>query len=644
MPFHPRAIFEYRKSFKFIKFVLLNILIRITSYFGDGYIFTSKLSKKTIINKLKKNTRNIIIPHGNDDYYFLKKKIRNKNTKLKIISVSQIDIYKNYINLLKAISILVQRNFEIQLTIIGPIIDKQHYNSVLYLSKKINKIKKGTIIIKGQKNKSQIKKEFKKNDIMIYTSICEAWGMAIQEALTSKLPVMCSNQLGHEKYFKKNIFFFDAFDENDIAEKIIKFTQNNINLRKSSKNSLDANSWDVVAKKTFRFMENYKKYNLKYKFLDTKNISANIKNIMNINNYFIFNFYSVFSFFFIFFFNGDKELSTFYSILFGINNLIYFSFSANMRNLIISNNKLEIIQNVVKFRILISFAILLINFFIIRIFFDNKFYEILFYLSFLISLPWIKEIILCKYLKDKNLISRLFSIEFFIYLLLVLFYFQLNLYFCHLILLIFILNISLILFFLFKNLDHNVKNHFHKNSISLNPFFFSSFSIAITVLILRILINNKLGPLEASEVILLLSLSSFPATLFTNTFGINFIKDNQKIPFIFKIILSIYLVFFFQIFFKFLEPKLSLIIFYSSISAFMLFIFSYVRLVFFSYKDTIYNILRNDIYISFLNVITMAVFLELKFNLNLFMMVSSAISFIIVLYFTSNFLDKNIKI
>ena len=177
----------------------------------------------------------------------------------------------------------------------------------------------------------------------------------------------------------------------------------------------------------------------------------------------------------------------------------------------------------------------------------------------------------------------------------------------------------------------------------LNILFFSSLSISISTLLSRIILENYVGPKLAADFILFFSLVTLPATLITNTFGINVIKHNLQQPLIMKFILLIYFLFFIQYFIIPTFTDMQFLFFIGSFCGLIMIVFSYIRLVFFFYEDTIKNVLKNDIYISIFNIFLIMIFILFEINLYYFMIPVAFFSLFLVMFTTSKFLSAKIN-
>ena len=184
MPFINEEIKRY--SF-FLRLKLLIqkkfILILLNS---DGLIFLSNFSKKILSKEISFNKKKIItIPHGVSKIFKFKNRKINKK-KIKIIYVSKIDIYKKKIKIINAIKKL-KNKFNIQLSLVG---------SYDYKNKKIldDKIKilnmSDNVKILGKISYEKLPQLYKQNDIKIYASKSETFGMTMLEAMKCGLPIL----------------------------------------------------------------------------------------------------------------------------------------------------------------------------------------------------------------------------------------------------------------------------------------------------------------------------------------------------------------------------------------------------------------------------------------------------------------------
>lgn len=184
--------------------------------FKMSYAFVSGEPHKQIFEKLKLKGK-IIITGGvglfNKNKKELSKVIKNKK-EFKYLCVARLIPVKN----LEFLINVFNRNGR-TLTIAGQGI----------LEQKLKKIAKGNIEFTGHIPNKEIGRLYQEHDIFILPSKVEPWGLVVEEALYSGLPVLVSDKVGSnidlvEKYSSGEIFEFD--NENDLNEKIKKIENN----------------------------------------------------------------------------------------------------------------------------------------------------------------------------------------------------------------------------------------------------------------------------------------------------------------------------------------------------------------------------------------------------------------------------------
>ncbi len=263
------------------------------------------------------------------------------------------------------------------------------------------------------------------------------------------------------------------------------------------------------------------------------------------------------------------------SILIGANIIFTQIFSANARALIIKNKDEFLIKNSIKFRLYISFFLLILNLIILK-FLNTSYYTDLILIAVIILTQWIIEINLTSLEINKN-ISK-FKIYNSISIFIIIFV-------CISLLLKLDITYSLVLYCLFlfyfivndlrnKKINFfeikNLKNLYNK--IIFSSEFISSFSISLANLIWRIAIIFFCGKVLAGIYFAGYAIGSLPGSIFNNTFGPTVIREKIKIRDIwfkfFKLFLIIIflltLIFFFK--YKIFEEYLFTQIFCSMIS------------------------------------------------------------------------------
>lgn len=210
----------YGLSFASLRVILLRFFLINSFIKSDKIIFLSSHAKKIIQKKLQINNKSKIINHG---VKFFDKIFYNSLKKKKLISVvyvSSFDVYKNHINVLKAIKLL-RKDFDIKITFIGSYPNEKVLNKI---KKHIDKIdpKKKFITLKGNLNHKILMRTYKDFDLGIHASSCENFPNIVIEMLSKNLPIITSGIPVMKEILGKRYIFFNENNHLDIYRKIKK--------------------------------------------------------------------------------------------------------------------------------------------------------------------------------------------------------------------------------------------------------------------------------------------------------------------------------------------------------------------------------------------------------------------------------------
>ena len=226
IPFEKKIISKYKfyQISLYRNLILRFVFIRCLRN-TNHIIFLSKYSKKVTSNyvKIKNHT---IIPHGVDKFFYNLnfKKITNNNI-INALYISNALIYKNQWKVIEAISeIRKQHKINIKLKIVGG-------GSGMAL-KKMNlfkhKFDKNNKYIKlcGFKKKNHFKKDYQNSHIFIFASSCEAFGITLLEAMSTGIPIACSNKSSLPEIIMNNTVYFNPENTQEIVNAIMKIVGN----------------------------------------------------------------------------------------------------------------------------------------------------------------------------------------------------------------------------------------------------------------------------------------------------------------------------------------------------------------------------------------------------------------------------------
>jgi len=198
------------------------------------------LSKKEFQEVIEKS---IAIPNGINDFwienqYNMNRKINGKN--LRVLCVADINKNKNQIAVAEACSLLKDKGYDVELTLIG---EEQ--------SKKIVKQLRAYpfVTIKERMPKERLIEYYRNNDIFVLPSKHETFGLVYAEALSQGLPVIYTKGQGFDGQFPegKAGFSVDGNDPVDICDKVCAVLNDYDNIFQRTKKVSDKYHWDIIA-------------------------------------------------------------------------------------------------------------------------------------------------------------------------------------------------------------------------------------------------------------------------------------------------------------------------------------------------------------------------------------------------------------
>ncbi len=191
--------------------------------YGKYVLNNSKYT--TVSDLMRKQIKDIktdveLIPNLVDTESFHKKKEKHKG--LNLVTVSAFRVGKGIEYLIEALSILVNKNIDVHLNLIGD-------GYLMYNYKEIanNFNMNEHITFYGQKTKEEIINILPKNDIFVVPSTYESFCIPGVEALASGLPIVSTKCYGPEEYIDNKCGeFCEIKDPKGLANAIIKVYKN----------------------------------------------------------------------------------------------------------------------------------------------------------------------------------------------------------------------------------------------------------------------------------------------------------------------------------------------------------------------------------------------------------------------------------
>tara|TARA_B100000963_G_scaffold41570_1_gene30941 strand:+ start:30510 stop:32759 length:2250 start_codon:yes stop_codon:yes gene_type:complete len=542
LPFDNYEIIRHGISIKTFKFFILGILYKISYLNSIGRVYLNSYCKKFIEKKYSVKDKNFyIVPHGISNKFQITARIK-KNKILKLLYVSNFEIYKNHLQFMEGLLRFNKNNHNLNLEIIfaGDYTDYQLKIKILKLSEKFL----GTNIsikILNNCNSSKIKMLMSQVDGIVFCSSCESFGFPILEAMQSKKPLFCSEKCDFKNLTQNQAIYFNPFNVDQIAKKFNHFLNNVDKCKIKNNYSFSKFKWKENITKNLNGI-----WNLSLKKNDYK------KKVLNINFNFNFSFrysylvnsYIINLLFLNLFIKKQYDFINTYLFISSVALFFFSVFSGNQKNELLKNFSNIYFLNLIKIRLIIVFLILIFSLIIFQKF---DFYLTVFTVLFVGS-TWLFDIVLVK-LEKKNQVK---IIKNYIYLIIFIFtIFNVIFYLGHissfitLIIFLSLFYIVLIYYLIFDDLN---KKFFSYEKINFNKFldfsYISSYSLNFFNLILRIIILYSFSEKASSEIILGLAFLSLPQTLIANAIGPSYIYSRKDLPFYLSILNISYFIMF----------------------------------------------------------------------------------------------------
>jgi len=263
LPFATDEILRFGFSLFALKLILLRIVQKISLSFSRGVIFLSSFSRdqiEAISGTIVENYS--IIPHGVDKEFFLAPRKQldittyNESRPFRLLCVSPIWPYKNYENVVLAVSRLRDAGYPIRLDIVG---SHPHLASYINLMASLETVDKNReyIYYHGAKTFDNILSYYHNADLFVFASSCESFGQIITEAMASGLPIACSKLSSMSETLGDSAIYFDPFSNESLYQELkVLIDSTHLRSLSASKAYLNAQrySWERCANETFEFI------------------------------------------------------------------------------------------------------------------------------------------------------------------------------------------------------------------------------------------------------------------------------------------------------------------------------------------------------------------------------------------------------
>ncbi len=247
-----------------LRFRILRVLQIFSYQKSNSIIFLSRYARNMVSALLDKNSVLMpVIKHGVNQKFKYKVKQQKKiqgftpESPFELLYISTIDVYKHQIPLVKVIKKLKKEGFPVKLSLVGP--SYSPYNKKLIKELNSDFLYESCVELKGSVLYSEIQKLYKKADAFVFASTCENMPNILIEAMSSGLPILCSNFQPMPEFLGNNHeFYFDPTNSNSIYTELKYFLKNpelRFQSAVKSKNKSKEYSWRKCSEETFKFIK-----------------------------------------------------------------------------------------------------------------------------------------------------------------------------------------------------------------------------------------------------------------------------------------------------------------------------------------------------------------------------------------------------
>lgn len=200
--------------------------------FATGILVDSNIGKKHVIDSYKINPKKVFVLPFIPPTYLLNTNYVNIKFKYQlpdkyIFYPAQFWEHKNHFNLLKAIKLLIDKGYDINLVLVGS--KKNNFEKVQELINELN-INKNVFIL-GYVNNDEMAALYKNSIATTFISLIGPTNIPPLEALLMGSPLICSNLYAMPEQVGNAALLVDPRNPKDIAEKVQQILLNT-NLRK----------------------------------------------------------------------------------------------------------------------------------------------------------------------------------------------------------------------------------------------------------------------------------------------------------------------------------------------------------------------------------------------------------------------------
>jgi glycosyltransferase involved in cell wall biosynthesis len=225
LPFDAAQIRLFGASPRRLKFLLLRFGQKTTVRNANGTIFLNDYGRSRVIESVQTLTgRETVIPHGISPRFRRLPRVQeplsaySKTRPFRLLYVSTVDAYKHQWRVAEAVAQLVGIGLPIELDLVGP----GHAASTKRLRSVVRRLgAEAYVHYRGGVSYDDVPDAYNSADAFVFASTCENLPNCLLEAMSSGLPIACSDRAPMPNILGEGGVYFDGGDTADIARALL---------------------------------------------------------------------------------------------------------------------------------------------------------------------------------------------------------------------------------------------------------------------------------------------------------------------------------------------------------------------------------------------------------------------------------------
>jgi glycosyltransferase involved in cell wall biosynthesis len=228
---------------------------------ANKIITVSEATKKEIIDHLPVSAEKVVVTYEGVDIS-LQKNVLDKKTLPKLLNNSSYFLFvgnayphKNVERLLDAFHILLQKNPDVKLILVGKM--NYFYERLQEKVQKMNLQK--NVIFTGAVNDIELKALYAQAEALVFPSLMEGFGLPGLEAMQMKCLVLASDIPVFNEIYGEAAVYFDPLvvqDMSDTMQKVLSDKKTFEEIKTNGSALVHTFSWETMAKETLKIYEN----------------------------------------------------------------------------------------------------------------------------------------------------------------------------------------------------------------------------------------------------------------------------------------------------------------------------------------------------------------------------------------------------